>query len=412
MMDFVDDEAISFDDFQTEFWAAFKKAQGDTTKINDDTPQELRPTRALLSRQILKSDKHKQYLLSLLAFFESVVPKDLLHDDSVEYDLREFRRALDRLVKNKLVLTEIDLLQELNEKTGKKTDIVYYSLHGFIKEIIRDVLPKFEEIYPVVLVKIADRMDSEIRTSWEKKLFEKQLALADCWERIETYFVEKPKGINFQSHLDFAEFWKAMALQETAFSANVKLSQEEISKRVKNAEKLYRKIIDKYPAFAVAYNNLGLLLAKDESRLEEAEESYRKTIELNPTYALAYNNLGFLLYKQSTIDEAKRLFQTSAELDKGQVNSRISLAAIYKKQGDQKESEKYAEQAKALLKEDSYYNLACLNSVLDEKDESFKYLKLAIEKSSRYKSIAKTDPDLEWIRGDKRFWEIVGRDNE
>jgi tetratricopeptide (TPR) repeat protein len=182
--------------------------------------------------------------------------------------------------------------------------------------------------------------------------------------------------------------------------------------RLEEAEENYRKAIKLDPTYANTYISLGILLAKDESRLKEAEESYRKAIESNPNDALAYNNLGNLLYKQGKIDEAKKIFQTSVGLDKGQVNSRISLAAIYKKQGDQKESEKYAEQAKALLKEDSYYNLACLNSVLDEKDESFKYLKLAIEKSSRYKSIAKTDPDLEWIRGDKRFWEIVGRDNE
>jgi len=178
------------------------------------------------------------------------------------------------------------------------------------------------------------------------------------------------------------------------------------------AEEMYRKTIEINPNYANAYYNLGNLLAKDESRLKEAEESYRKAIESSPTYADTYNNLGALLYKQSKIDEAKKVFQTSVELDKSHILSNLGLAAIYKKQGNQKKSEKYAELVKDLLKEDDYYNSACLYSILDEKDESFKYLKLAIEKSSRYKSMAKTDLDFEWIRDDERFWEIVGRDDE
>jgi tetratricopeptide (TPR) repeat protein len=182
--------------------------------------------------------------------------------------------------------------------------------------------------------------------------------------------------------------------------------------RLKEAEESYRKAIELNPNYVNAYNNLGNLLFKDESRLKEAEEKFRKAVELSPTSALTYVSLGVFLYKQNRIDEAKKIFQTSVELDKSDFNPYLGLAAIYKKQGNQKESKKYAEQAKNLLKEVDYYNLACLNSILDKKDESYNYLKLAIEKSPRYKSMAKTDPDFEWIRDDERFWEIVGRDDE
>ncbi|MDQ6785687.1 MAG: tetratricopeptide repeat protein [Acidobacteriota bacterium] len=182
--------------------------------------------------------------------------------------------------------------------------------------------------------------------------------------------------------------------------------------RFKEAEESYRKAIELNPNFALAYGNLGLLLAKDESRLKEAEESYRKAIELDASYVDNYSNLGNLLYKQRKIEEAKKIFKTSVELDTSRILPNLGLAAIFKKQGNQKESEKYAGQVKTLIKEDDYYNLACLNSIIDKKNESFKYLKLAIEKNPNYKSMARTDPDFEWICDDDRFLEIVGIDDE
>jgi tetratricopeptide (TPR) repeat protein len=99
------------------------------------------------------------------------------------------------------------------------------------------------------------------------------------------------------------------------------------------------------PNHAEAYSNLGNLLAKDETRREEAEEKYNTAIELNPKYASAY------------------------------------------------------------------FNLACLRSLSqkdENKDEAFEFLRKAIELDSKFKELAKTDTDFDFIRDNPQFSEIIG----
>jgi Flp pilus assembly protein TadD len=179
--------------------------------------------------------------------------------------------------------------------------------------------------------------------------------------------------------------------------------------RQMQAEECYRKAIELNPEHSYAYNNLGILLVIDENRRTEAEECYRKAFELNPQNANAYHNLGNMLFKQGKIEEAKTAFETSAKVDEKYADPLISLAGIYKRKGNSEETKKYADKARAILKEDDFYNLACLNAILEEKDEALKYLKLAVERGSSIKLLAKTDSDFDWIRDDERFWEIVGK---
>jgi tetratricopeptide (TPR) repeat protein len=205
---------------------------------------------------------------------------------------------------------------------------------------------------------------------------------------------------------------KAIEVNPTFGSAYISLGDllTKDENRWQEAENYYRKAIEVNPFGASAYVILGDLLSEDENRFEEAEDIYRKAIEVGPNYSNVYYSLGNLLIKQNRFDEAIEAFQILAKLDENDVASFINLASIYKKQGNKKESKKCANQAKAIIKDDDYFNLACLSSILNKKGEAFKYLKLAVEESSHYKAIAKNDPDFEWIRDDKKFWEIVGRD--
>lgn len=415
MIDFVDDEAISFDEFQNEFWEDFENAEDDESRINDETPTELRPTRALLKRQILRSDDARQYLLSLLAFFETIVPKEILLDEANDFDLRELRKALDRLVKNKLVLTETDALQELNENSGKMSDIIYYSLHGFVRETIRRVLPKFEEEHPVTLEKRADRMENENRAICEKKLFEKLLALVECWEKIETYLVNNLKKSDREFNLDWAEFWKALALQESAISLNSRLSRKEISKRAKNSELIYLKLIEKYPNNSSVYYNLGILLTKQDGRSAEAEEAYRTAIELNPNNADAYNNLGILLAKDEQCrDEAKASYNKAIELNPNYAQAYKNLGVLLYN------SERYEEAEEKFSKSLEFYPnsmglnfyLACLNSLARKKEKALVYLERAVDLDSVCKHYARNNSVFDWLRDDERFKRIVGGDDE
>ncbi len=56
------------------------------------------------------------------------------------------------------------------------------------------------------------------------------------------------------------------------------------------AERYYKKAIDRDPKLADAYNNLAYLYAKEKRNLREAEELINKAIALNPSKESAYRD--------------------------------------------------------------------------------------------------------------------------
>lgn len=55
-----------------------------------------------------------------------------------------------------------------------------------------------------------------------------------------------------------------------------------------------------------------------------------------------------------------------------------------------------------------YYNVACIESLAGQKDAALEHLRKAVELSERTKEFAKGDSDLDPIRGEPAFAEIVG----
>ncbi len=383
MLWFIDSEGISFSDFMNDEWNSFQTAESDLTDIEKHIPKELRPTRALLVHQIGKLDENSVHLLCLTAFFDGIVPEEILLADFGKYKKNELRKPLDRLKKHQLILTETDALPETDETTGIKSAIHYYQLHGFVRNIIQTMFPDFAANNLTDLIAIADQMDGNQINAWEKKLFDKQLALVECWERLENYLVVDRKMSDRQYYLDLIDFKKALAQQETTFAVNQSLSSDEITVRVKNIEKLYLRWLEKYPNDADAYNNLGNLLGKGESRWMEAEAAYRKAIELNPNVADAYYNLGNLLARQEKeLASAEHYFRTAIKLNSQFIMAYSSLAALKALYGNE-----------------------------NDKDEIFELLRKLIELDELQIELVKQFAEVDFIRDDVRFAEIVGGDD-
>ncbi|HXH70043.1 MAG TPA: tetratricopeptide repeat protein [Pyrinomonadaceae bacterium] len=123
---------------------------------------------------------------------------------------------------------------------------------------------------------------------------------------------------------------------ETLSSDYVKLFYQALDAQNKGkkaeAESLYKKVIKLNPNFAVAYYNLGVLLADDQSRAAEAEEFCRKVIELNPNEVDAYDNLVFLLGKdESRTAEAIDYCRKVIELRPNDANAYNNLGILLKR---------------------------------------------------------------------------------
>ncbi len=152
----------------------------------------------------------------------------------------------------------------------------------------------------------------------------------------------------------------------------------------------YKKAIEINPNYFDAYNYWGLALfhlAKKENNKTLYEASigkYKKAIELNPNSFYAYNNWGTALLElarlENNIEEYKNdIFE-------------VLLKA-----------EKFEEGSGA-------YNLACLHSLLDEKDAAFKYLKSALwMKKTPGRDWLEKHTDFDNLKSDPRFEELLNK---
>lgn len=91
----------------------------------------------------------------------------------------------------------------------------------------------------------------------------------------------------------------------------------------------------------VIQNNLGLELLA-ENRVDEALACFKKSIEIYPSYALAYNNLGIIYanFKKMT-DEGIRFYMRALELDPSVQQTYYNIANIYAEQGNRELAVKF-----------------------------------------------------------------------
>jgi len=182
-------------------------------------------------------------------------------------------------------------------------------------------------------------------------------------------------------------------------------------KRYDDAEAAYRKAIELNPSDATAYNNLGVLL-KTLERYDDAEAAYRKAIELNPSYANAYSNLGILLHEHfKRYDDAEAAYRKAIELNPSDATAYSNLGNLlseqFKRYHDAEAAYRKAIELNPLFRS-AYYNLACLKSITGDIKSAFEFLEKASKLEGFDPAWAWEDSDLENIRNDPRFVQIVG----
>jgi tetratricopeptide (TPR) repeat protein len=177
--------------------------------------------------------------------------------------------------------------------------------------------------------------------------------------------------------------------------------------RPAEAEEAYRQALAKDPNDATAYYNLGILLRKL-NRPAEAEEMYRKGLAISPDDASLLNNLTLLLRLQDRARDALPLLDKLAALAPQDFNPHLARACIHRQLGDLALSAHHAGQARALIPPDDWYNLACLESICGNVEAALEALRRAAEAEKFDREWVRRDPDLQWIRDDPRFGEILG----
>lgn len=86
----------------------------------------------------------------------------------------------------------------------------------------------------------------------------------------------------------------------------------------------------------------------------------------------------------------------------------LNLAGIYRVVNDPVNFERAIREAKKFLDSESWYHQACFYSIAGNSPAAFECLEKAAQDIHFDAQAAWQDPDLEWIREDPRFTEIVG----
>lgn len=113
--------------------------------------------------------------------------------------------------------------------------------------------------------------------------------------------------------------------------------------------------------------------------------------------------------KQEDLDFEISFFEKILKTNPDFVEALIALGDNYTKRGRYEEGLKIDQRLAQLRADDPlvHYNLACSYSLLKMPDQSLEALKKAIQLGYRDFSFMQKDPDLDFIRKDPRFKEIL-----
>jgi eukaryotic-like serine/threonine-protein kinase len=235
---------------------------------------------------------------------------------------------------------------------------------------------------------------------------------------------------------------KALELDPSLPQAHTELGEVYFYNEYKwsDAEKEFRRAIELNPNYALAHTDLGWLLMctgrTDEGIAESkrgqeldplsldtntylgmnlyytrhynaAAEQLRKTLEIEPTFWFAHAYLGRTYRKLGRPDAVTEL-QKADVLSGGLSDTKSGLGIAYATQGEKTKALQILEKLKTQT--EPYVppeNIGALSANLGDKDEAFVYLQKAYEGGSIYMCFIKVDPELDPLRSDPRFAELL-----
>ena len=167
--------------------------------------------------------------------------------------------------------------------------------------------------------------------------------------------------------------------------------------------------IDPVSPEANTYLGIDYVFAR---RYDEAIDQLRKTVELDRNYWYAHNILGRAYEASGKLPEAIAEFQRALELENSVAENWCNLGHAYAQAGQRSEAEKIIARLKKSSQQNYVppYNMATIYAGLGDKDKAFDWLNRAYdERSDNLVLFIKVDPQMDNLRSDSRFGELLRR---
>lgn len=173
---------------------------------------------------------------------------------------------------------------------------------------------------------------------------------------------------------------------------------------------IYENITRVNPTSDRAWDTLGKLY-KSLGRYKDAIGAYQKAIEIAPDREVYYYYLGLLYSVEQQHDDAVRAFLFVLRKNPDYVLAHSALAGVYHRMGLENKANHHIATALPKMNNESAYNRACFYAICGDAELAFEFLRLALMNKDTTIEWIKSDPDLDPIRTDQRFQDLIsGKD--
>ncbi len=171
----------------------------------------------------------------------------------------------------------------------------------------------------------------------------------------------------------------------------------------------FRRVVQLNPRNANAWDALGTLY-KSAGLYKDAILAYQQAISNDPSKSLYYHHLGLVYACEGRDEDAISAFQHVIEIDPEYSLAHATLGGYYRKMGLEELAQKHIGTAmKNIFDSENEYNRACLEAICGHAEQAIKLLDVALKNKQTYVDWILRDPDLDFIRQDPRFKQLISR---
>ncbi len=180
--------------------------------------------------------------------------------------------------------------------------------------------------------------------------------------------------------------------------------------RLEEAVQEMKKALELDPASLVMNTFMGATFYYA-GRYDEAIDQCRRTIQMDPTFAVAHWHLGLVYEQKQLLDAAIEEFKKAISLSGGSPLMRAALGRAYAESQKKYEANEMLNELNELAKRQyvSAYELAKIYVALGNNEQAFQLLTKASAEHSFHLVNLNVCPQLNSVRSDPRFQELVQR---
>ncbi len=170
----------------------------------------------------------------------------------------------------------------------------------------------------------------------------------------------------------------------------------------------YRKVTEINPLNDRAWDALGNMYEATGLH-SEAIAAFEKAISLASQREVYHYHLGLAHAAQKHYEKAIQSLQKVVALNPDYMLAHCALAGYYRRTGKEAEAREHIVIARPYMESENDYNQACFESICGNTDRAFAFLRNALDKKQIQVELVRSDPDLDFIRSDPRFEELINR---